>query len=171
MFLAVTGAVVLLAVSACSSADTSAPTTAASPTSAPDVVTTDGGFVIGGYRVTAVEPGATGLAVPPDLEGVTGYRYFKDADEVAVAVQGLLPESVSPNDENLQRVLAEAAGGGSATAIEIGEQRGFVIEGPGGEVYIGNLLEDGTVNVVKGRDRDALVAMLVALNQATSSAQ
>lgn len=151
--------------------DTAAPTTAASPTSAPDLVTTDGGFVMGGYRVMSVDPTSTGLTAPPDLEGATGYRYSKDGTEVAVGLQGLLPESESPSDESLKRVLVEVAGGGAPTEIGLGDQRGFVVDGGQGLVYVGNLLEDGTVNVVRGSDLDTLVAMLIALNQATSSAQ
>lgn len=164
-------AVAVLASACGSGTDTAAPTTAASPTSAPDLVTTDGGFVMGGYRVTAVDPAATGLTVPPDLEGATGYRYVQGGTEVAVGVQGLLPESESPSDESLQRILTEVAGGGTPREIGLGDQRGFVVEAAGGQVYIGNLLEDGTVNVVRGTDRESLVTMLAALNQATSSAQ
>lgn len=150
---------------------TTAPTTAASPTSAPDVVTTEGGFVIGGYEVISVDPAELGLTVPPDLEGATGYRYAKGPTEVAVGIQGLLPESVPPNDANLQRVLVEVSGGGTPHEVALGEQRGFQVDGSGGLVYIGSLLEDGTVNVVRGTDKDALVDMLAALNTATSSAQ
>lgn len=164
---------VLALAGACGGGDTAgtAPTTAASPTSAPDVVTTDGGFVIAGYQVAWLDPAATGLTVPADLEGLAGYRYAKDGTEVAVALQGLLPESESPNDASLKRVLAEVAGGGAPAEIAIGEQSGFEVTGADGNVYIGNLLEDGTVNVVRGSDKDAVVAMLVALNTATSSAQ
>lgn len=166
-----TAAGVLLFAGACGGgSDTTTPTTAASPTSAPDVVTTDGGFVIGGYNVTSLDAAATGLPVPSDLDGATGYRYAKGSTEVAVGIQGLLPESVSPNDANLERVLTEVAGGGTPTEIALGEQKGFAIESDG-HVYVGNLLEDGTVNVVRGTDKDALVAMLVAVNTATSSAQ
>ncbi|MFN8105206.1 MAG: hypothetical protein U0U69_12160 [Acidimicrobiia bacterium] len=162
---------VLALTGACSSgAETSTSTTAASPTSAPDVVTTDGGYVIGGYRVTSVEPDTTGITLPSGLQGVTGYRYAQGSDEVALGIQGFLPETESPNDASLKRVLGEVAPGATATEIGIGEQRGFEAEA-GGQVFVANLLEDGTVNVVRGTDKAALVAMLVALNTATSVAQ
>lgn len=151
-------------------AETTAPTTV-SPTSAPEIVTNDSGFEIAGYRVTSLEPTETGLPVPPELDGVTGYRYARDGAEVAVGVQGLLPESESPNDASLKLVLGEVSGGGAPVEIAIGEQKGFQVTGPDGRIYIGNILEDGSLNVVRGTDKDAMVEMLVALTAATSSVQ
>lgn len=171
--LAVGSVLVIALVGACGGNDTAttASTTVTPPTSAPEVVADDSGFEIAGYKVASLEPTQTGLTVPPELEGVVGYRYAKDGTEVAVGIQGLLPESESPNDASLKAVLGEVSGGGTPVEIAIGEQKGLEVTGFDGRIYIGNILEDGTVNVVRGTDKDAMVAMLVALTSATSSVQ